>query len=170
VRSTLGQFQELRSYLSHSLLRNGILARLGVTSEFSSCAQAEARLQLIERALLSIDRVTENHRWAIREWEGRDVEEPGFRARIAQLVKMANAMQTCKPSSRFPSDQEINGWLDGMGQIIEQLRDFTRLTAEERAIRATKFAKSVVSLADFLRDIDVDSGKFWDYFDPVRKL
>jgi len=165
----MSAFQELRAHLSHTTLRNGILSRLGVTAEFYSCLENERRFRLVQDALLTIDTITENHRRAIRTWEGRD-DQPilGMRMSVVQLVKMARAMQSCKPSRRFPSSHDIDEWLDGIGDVIERFKEFTQSTPEQRAIMSARFAQAVIFLSDFLRDLDVDSNKYWLYFEPIR--
>jgi hypothetical protein len=87
---------------------------------------------------------------------------------MTELLEASARMRTCRPTSRFPAAQEVEGWLREMGQVIDHLPAFTKLATEDRSAAAGRFAAAAIKLTDFLRDIDVDSDTFWEYFEATR--
>jgi hypothetical protein len=161
--AVLKKFEELRARLSHSLLRTGVLDRLGVTAEFYSLNEPRQKEMLLVKTLLQIDRIRDNHRRAIEAWRGEKGYEPGVRATVDELLRAAYSMKSCQPSGQFPSKKEVLCWIDAMEKFLETI-------AADRQQMAQEFAKYAVRVIDFVHDLDVDSGMFWRYFDPKVSL
>lgn len=164
----MSRFKTLRAHLSHSLLRNGILLRLGVTSEFF-IADEGTREEVLTAALCGIDQVTDNHRRAVIVWSDGAEDRAGVRASMAELLREARCFRTRRPSALFPNDQEIASWLDAMEDFLNGLERTSKLDRQTRQESARAFARAAISLFDLLRDLDVESDASWKYFERTRR-
>lgn len=164
----MAKFEDLRAHLSHFVLRNGILARLGITSEAYEAGNS-ARMELIVNSILEIKEVSDNHREAVKAWQGASGYEPGVRRGVAELLSFSRRFRTRRPSSLFPADDVVESWLTRMEVLLFQLNGFPELAEEERRRIALEFATGALNVLDFVRDLDIDSPGFRKYFESTQR-
>src|SRR5580704_13231209 len=109
MRIEMAKFEEQRAHLSHFVLRNGIIARLGVTSDVYE-ADSTASLELMANSILEIHEISANHREAVKVWNGSPGYEPGVRRAMAELLTSARRLRTRRPSPQFPTSEEVGRW------------------------------------------------------------
>jgi len=160
----MGELESIRAHLSHFILRNGILARLGITSDILSAAPND-RPEQITRRLLEIDVMSANHIAALKAWYGGPGYEPGVRKAVAELLAVVSQLRSLRPTSRFPTTKAVDSWLEEMECFLESLKRFPDLSIDDRQRMARNFARGVACLLDFLSHLDVDSDEFRVYFE-----
>ena len=160
----MGELEPIRAHLSHFILRNGILARLGITSDILAAAP-EDRSEQIATRLLEIEVMSPNHRAALKAWYGGPGYEPGARKAVAELLAVISRLRFLRPTSRFPTTNTVDSWLDQMECFLESLKRFPELSVDDRQKMARNFARGAAYLLDFLTHLDVDSDEFRVYFE-----
>ena len=159
----MGELEPIRAHLSHFILRNGIFARLGITSDILAAAPKDCS-ERIARRLLEIEVMSANHRAALKAWYGGRGYEPGVREAVAELLAVVSSFRTLRPTSRFPTAKTVESWLDQMECFLESLKRFPELSVDDRQKVSHNFARGAVCLLDFLAHLDVDSDEFRVYF------
>ena len=161
----MGKFETTRAHLSHYVFRNGILARLGITSDVIAATETE-RLNRIAAHILEIRFVSANHHAALRAWYGGHGHESGVRGMMTELLAAIANFRSVRPSSRFPSEEVIMSWLDQMESLFACLKSFPALSNADRERLANAFANGATRLLDLLSGLDADSKEFLMLFRP----
>jgi hypothetical protein len=156
-------FSETRAYASHTLLRNGILDRFGLTADLYHGGR-DFLIQSIVNKLIPIRVPSPNNRYAELAWRGAGKSQPGLPATLADLFQQARTLAALEPSENFPRDEVLQGWLHDVGVVLTRLDDFCLVEPKEKEAIALRFACAAVDLLMFLRDIDPRSPRFNEYF------
>ena len=139
-----------------------------MTADFYADPDANHSIQMLTEKVLEINHLTANLRKAVDVWAGGQTKEPGVRAATIELLRVSRAMPAVAPSSKFPNDATVIGWLDVMEDFLANLSSMTRLDVEARKNNAAAFAQCTVELLRFLQGVNIDSGSFWEYFRPRK--
>jgi hypothetical protein len=163
-RLEIRQFEIIRADLSHFVLRNGILARLGITSDILA-ATGPKRAEQMTKRILEINAVSANHQAALRAWHGGFGYSIGVRRSVAQLLTTVANFHSIRRTMQFPAKEVVTGWLDQMESFLMCLKLFPDLSPAEQESTANNFATGTNNLLEFLGYLDPDSKEFRMYFE-----
>jgi hypothetical protein len=156
-------FAQNRAYISHSILRNGILDRFNITPDVYHAPPSRLKSALLDQ-LSSLSSASDNQRYALLAWQGAPGYEPGLQEAVLKLLLQANELESFKPTDRFPSHDQIMIWLTNIGDLLTRLDEFCQLEGPTKQAWAERFVTALVSLTEFIHGLDIGSSHFTEYF------
>lgn len=156
-------FNQLRAFVNHTLLRNDFLSRLGVTADYYTAESDLEKEQALGRALDNISPSDRNLQFAIAVWNG-DGHRKGISTLVLELYSCVSNMEDAKPTSAFPGLQQVQEWLAAVKEYLDHSKSLAQLTPDQRRLLVIKAGAALRQVCDFLGALDVNSPEFWRLF------